>query len=323
MAQEIPPPLRLPPRMAVLCVAIPVAAFLFWTGPIWTHPWDIDALDSAIWWSYVPLPVLVLVCLAWSRRLSLRAFLLETLTLTLIKYSITFSIALVLWSVSGPPPRVAVLASLRAEVPWVGRPPRPPPFRRRAQAPSEAWRRTPRGDRCRARSVWIEAGLERYVFAPPAEPLLLDNDGGGVRPRLSVAQVRQVISARSADGRLHALVAASADGPLFNIPLLSSGARSSVVVREPHGISALRCAVHQGHIEAKSYLAVLSHPFWAITDEHGQFAWQGVPAGELRVAAFHPDLGEASAPAALSRGETLVVSADLRPAETGRAPHPR
>src|SRR4051812_28068594 len=99
-----------PARMSRLqfwsVLAIAFALFLFEAGPIWRHPWDMDLLNRAIFWSYVAIPFLVIGCLAWSRHLSSRAFIVDTLVLVLIKYSCTFAFALVLWEVTPSPPHV-------------------------------------------------------------------------------------------------------------------------------------------------------------------------------------------------------------------------
>ncbi|MCC6553238.1 MAG: hypothetical protein IT372_09495 [Polyangiaceae bacterium] len=306
-------PRRLSGPQIFLCLAVPISIFLFGTGPIWTHPWE---LDRAIWWSYAPLPLLVLGCLAWSRRLTPRAWLLDTLSLTLAKFGLTFTIAIFLWGTADPPPRAAVLRSMRAAAAALEPPPAPPAPTPLPPGSTGALRGAvadASGRPVPGALVFIERGLEGVVFAPPAAPLLLDNGPLGVTPRLSAAQTWQTISARSTDGHLHTLVAASAEGPLFNVPLLSSGARTSVVVREPHGVSRIRCAVHQGGAEAGSYLAVLSHPFSAVTGDGGRFEWPGVPAGELRVAAFHPDLGDGAAPVELAAGGEAELRLALAP----------
>jgi hypothetical protein len=300
-----PPVPRLSQRQFWACLAVAVVIFLFGTGPIWRHPWD---LDTAILCSYLPVPLLVLVLLAWSRRLTFRGFLLDTLTLTLVKFTITLSIALVLWNVS-PPPAKPVAAPVPVAPPQPAEPPpAPTPIAPESTGALQGVVAGPDGAPVAGALVFVEKGLEQYVFAPPSEPLRLENDGAAVTPRLSAAQTYQPISARSTDGHLHTLVAASAEGPLFNVPLLSSGVPSTLTVREPHGISRIRCAVHQGDTEKTSYLAVLGHPFFAITGADGRFSWTGVPAGQLRIGAFDPELGQASAPAELApRG-----SADVR-----------
>lgn len=310
--QGDPPLLRLSRPQFWFCLAVPLTMFLFGWGPIWTHPWDID---HVIWWSYTPLPLLVLACLAWSRRLTLRAFFLDTLSLTLLKYSVTFSIALVLWSTSAPPTRSAdaggaLAPASPAEAPS---PPPPTPIPPGSVGAVRGVVVDASGQPVAGALVFIDKGLEGYVFAPPGEPLLLDNGTAGVTPRIAAAQTYQTIAARSTDGQLHTLVAASPGGPLFNVPLLSTGARTHVTVREPHGVSRIRCAVHQGELEAGSYLAVFAHPFFMITGEGGRFEWTFVPAGQLRLAAFHPDLGEAAAPAELAAGGAVDVRPTLAP----------
>ncbi len=78
-------------------------SFSFATGPVWRHPWQIGVLNHAILWSYLPLPFLVAGALAYRRALTLRGFFLDALELTLLKYSITFGLSLVLWSIQRPP----------------------------------------------------------------------------------------------------------------------------------------------------------------------------------------------------------------------------
>src|SRR4051812_9969893 len=101
---EDPPFLRLTRLQFWGFLAIAVAVFLFASGPVWQHPWDIGALNRAIFYSYGVVPVLVLGGLAYKRRLGLRAFALDLLVLTLLKYTITFGIALLLWTAHGAPP---------------------------------------------------------------------------------------------------------------------------------------------------------------------------------------------------------------------------
>jgi formylglycine-generating enzyme required for sulfatase activity len=59
---------------------------VFGSSPtIWDHPWDIARLDRAIAWSYAPIPLLVGAGLLLTRRMSVRAFLLDTVELTLLE----------------------------------------------------------------------------------------------------------------------------------------------------------------------------------------------------------------------------------------------
>ena len=261
-------------------LAISVSIFLFATGPVWRHPWRMGVLNHAILWSYLPLPLLVAGALAYRRALTLRAFFLDALELTLLKYSITFGLSLVLWSVQRPP-----------DEPFVFHAPRGEAHATTAASPTvldPARLGTVRGTVVDAKGapvanalVFVAAGLEQVVFRPPAKALELTEDGAGVSPKLAAAMVGQRIEARSTDGQLHTLVATAGGSTLFNVPLLPAGVVRSVDVAEPHGLVELRCTVHPN--EGHAFVGVFANPFFALTDAEGRFAFEGVPAGKVTI----------------------------------------
>jgi len=301
-AQEEAPLLRLSPRGRALCWAIVVALFLFDTGPLWQDPWNIVRLDRAIFWSYAPIPLLVFGGLLWSKRLSLRAFFLDTLEITLLKYVTTFAIALVLWEVTPAPVK-----------------PPPPPAPRPAMAMQAEPQQLPTSidpaltGRLHGRVldaanhpvpgalVFIAGGLEGQVFAPPAAPVELSASARGVGPDIEVALAGQPLFARSTDGHLHTVVGMKEGATLFNVPLLSQGTRTALPLRDITGLVTLHCNVHPGPEEANGRVLILAHPFFTRSDGEGRFALRGVPAGRLRVAVL------------LAGGESREEIVELRP----------
>lgn len=286
-----------------------VVLFLFWTGPVWRHPWDIGLVNQAIFWSYLPIPMLVAACLLWSKRLTMRAFFLDTLELTLLKYSFTFALALVLWEAI-PAPAMAQAAQ-------------PPPSGHHVADVEPAIVPTPidpamtgiiegsvidgAGLPVAGATVFVAAGLEAYVFAPPSEPVTLLNTGAGITPDLVVAQVGQTLLARSADGRLHTLVATKEGATLFNMPLLSSGEPSRARIREAAGLVTTRCNVHGRSDEHEGHLLVLDHPFFATSDAEGHIRLAGVPAGNLRVSAWREGQQSREAPVDIAPRGTSAI----------------
>ena len=306
-------------------LALAVGIFLFASGPVWQHPWDIGALNRAIFYSYAPLPLLVLGGLAWKKRLGIRAFVVDLLVLTLLKYSITFGIALVLWSAHGAP-SVAALTALPApraalSVAVVATPPEPPTLVPEEKAGVVSGTVVDReGKPVSGALAYIAAGLDGWVFAPPTTDLVLENHGEGLAPSVAIAQLRAPLAARSTSGQLHTFVATQGGTTLVNVPLLSSGLRTPITFTEAHGLIEVRCSVHQ-HLgtEQASTLLVLTHPFSTITGDDGRFVFRGVPAGALRLAAWARGRGTASLDVRLDpRGATesklaLASSASAAP----------
>jgi hypothetical protein len=288
------------------CWTTVVALFFFDTGPIWRHPWDMGAFNDAVLWSYLPVPLLVAGCLVGSRRFSLRAFFLDTLEITLLKYAVTFAAALVLWGVT-PVPRVEPAPRApRPEAPAVIAPALVPTPIDPAQTGSlggtvvdEEGRRLP------GALVFVASGLSGYVFAPPRDPVTIGDGEQGVTPELVVAMTGQRVLARSTDGRLHTAVGTRDGDVLFNVPLLRSGEPTELPIQQALGVLSLSCNAHRG--EATGRLLVLSHPFFTRTGADGRFQLRGVPAGHLRVAVLRDDGRSTEAPIDLAPGGTRDV----------------
>ncbi|MEJ7731245.1 MAG: carboxypeptidase-like regulatory domain-containing protein [Polyangiaceae bacterium] len=269
-----------------ICLAI----FLLAGGPIWQQPWKMDQVDLAILWSYAAVPLLVLGFLAWSKRLRIGAFLLETLRLVLVKYSVTFALALVLWTVTDQPAHAAP-APLRSN--RSGASVALPAY----QGPTGTLRgRVMDGgarDGAGGVLVFVDTDL---VGAASQVPLELANDGHGLAPHLAAVQAGQPIALRSADGRLHTAAAETTQGAsLFNVPAIRSGSWSRTSIDEAHDAVKVRCTVHPGE-EPAAYLVVLRHGWHAVTAADGTFAIPGVPRGTRRVVARRLE-GESTADA--------------------------
>jgi hypothetical protein len=304
-------PQGLPRLTFFLILAAVVALFLLGRGPFWRQPWNIDALDSAIFWSYVPIPFLVLIGLYLARRFSWRFLFLDTLLITLIKYAITFSIAMVLWLLNDPPPRApAEPASPRAAAAPAPAPP-PTPIAPEQRGAVRGTVKDAAGQPVAGAFVFVAAGLEAFVFERPSAPVHVENDGAGVRPPLVIARAGQEILGRSLDGHLHTLVASGdSAGTTFNIPMMSSGAWSTVVVHEPAKLSRLRCTVHPTG-EAPAHLVVLDHPFFTSTGADGTFRLEGVPAAKISVSAWHAPSGEAQSSVEVAGRSEAIVDLSL------------
>lgn len=278
---------RLSTPELVLCWAIAVTIFLFVTGPLWRHPWDIAEVDRAILLSYLPIPFLVLGLSAVRRRLGLRGFLLDVTVVTLFKYASTFAIAAFLWeSAPLPTSRPAHAHALRKGVDAGHTDAAPTTTVDPARAGSVRGTVVDAAGRPAAGAVaFVSAGLDGYAFTPATGSVELDETGSGFTPRQPFARRGQSLVARTGDGHLHTLVANAGSAVLFNVPVLSSGAPTTVPLGDASGDLTLRCTIHPDR-EEPAHLLVLAHPLAAIADREGRFELEAVPGGALRVSAW-------------------------------------
>lgn len=277
-----PPAIGLSRKELLASLALLVLVFLFVEGPIYKDPWNMSLVDRAIGWSYAPIPIFVAIVLYAKKRLEPKGLLLDTMALTFAKFAVTAVFALTFWWKTKPPAEAAPIALPPAETTKTA--PVPTPIAREDRGDVEVKVTDANGAPARGALVFVASGLERYVFAPPKEAVEITNDGRGFEPRVLAAMIGQTIEARSTDGELHSMMARRGDDALFHAPLLRSGAPSRVTADEA-GEYTLTCVAHQSAHEAAARLVVLTHPYFARTDDRGVAKLEGVPKGSIVIEA--------------------------------------
>jgi hypothetical protein len=64
------------------------------------------------------------------------------------------------------------------------------------------------------------------------------------------------------------------------------------------------CDVHPW---MRSYISVVDHPFFAVTDEDGKFEIKGLPAGEYEIEAVHEKLKSTTGKITVKDGESAKL----------------
>lgn len=266
-----------------VCLAISLAVFFLYQGPVWRHRWQID---GSIWTSYLVIPFVVAGVLFRAHKFEVRELALGTLEVACWKFGATYLLANTVWMFSAPPPHAAAPSPSSP----IALPVRP--ARRRVSADAAG---TISGTVSVEGAVpvfggvvFIESGLEEYEWAEAPMGASFSVKAGAIEPRLAVAELYGEVRARSIDGTLHTLIASQGDSDLFSLPLQSSGAMSSAELRRGQGVAALRCAVHERSTES-ARLVVVAHPFHTLLEERGHFEWSGVPAGRVTLVALLAD----------------------------------
>ncbi len=149
--------------------------------------------------------------------------------------------------------------------------------------------------------VYIKSGLEGQSFAVPAQPVVLTTARCLYEPYILGVQTRQRLLVKNAGPILHNIHAQpSANGnreankaQLPNIDLEFVFEQRDVFVRFKTDLYPWMYA----------YVGVVEHPYFAVTDQAGNFALTNVPPGKYLIAAVHRKAGTLTREVTLGQDE--------------------
>lgn len=286
------PPPQLSTRSFALALVGLLAVFVL-VNPIWKTP-DVGGWNENVWYSYLPIPLVVAALLAWERKLSFSSLAHETMRLTLWKFFITYVVANTIWALDGPPasgrPDAGPPGRSSDGGPFaVGAPPAFVDLDPERVASLSVVVRDAAGAPVPGALVWLQGDWEGLGLAPPDEPAHLVHDGRAFAPGLALVSAWQPLQLVSLTDELHTAVLSPAAGgaDLFNYPLVARSTRE-VMFRRGFGLLQVACMAHRSS-EPTTRLLVLEHAFGGFSDGAGALAFEGVPVGALTVAALLPD----------------------------------
>jgi plastocyanin len=122
----------------------------------------------------------------------------------------------------------------------------------------------------------------------PAQPVVVDQRGCFFVPRVVGARVGQTLRVTNGDMLLHNVRSQSAGANAFNIAQPMAGMQHDFVLKAEELIK-LTCDLHRWMV---SYVAVIDHPYFAVSGEDGSFTIANVPPGRRTIRVWHERLGE-------------------------------
>ncbi|HUG38567.1 MAG TPA: carboxypeptidase regulatory-like domain-containing protein, partial [Candidatus Limnocylindrales bacterium] len=150
--------------------------------------------------------------------------------------------------------------------------------------------------------VYLKSGV-KGTFAAPAERVVLDQKGCQYVPEMVAVQAGQTLTIRNSDPTLHNVHFRPALNKEINIGQPRAGMESPRVFSRAEVLIPVGCDVHPW---MRANLAVLSHPFFAVSTEAGAFEIRNVPPGTYEIEARHGKLKPVSATVAVGAAETAV-----------------
>lgn len=137
--------------------------------------------------------------------------------------------------------------------------------------------------------VRIIKGLEGKTYTDvPAEPVILDQKNCIYHPRMAAARVGQEVVFVNSDPIFHNVRSVSKENEKFNLAMPKKDQRISKRFNKPEFFVQTKCSVHPW---MSANLAIVEHPFFAVSDNSGEFTIKKLPVGTYTIEIWHEVFG--------------------------------
>ena len=146
------------------------------------------------------------------------------------------------------------------------------------------------GDKLANVLVYIKDGkagdksITGFKFDPPAGAATLDQHGCHYVAHVLGMQTNQTFNVVNSDQTPHNINFDAKLNEKFNQGQGPGAAPITKQFKRPETVIPVKCNQHPW---MRAYVAVLAHPFYAVTDKDGHFEIKGVPPGTYNVVAWH------------------------------------
>jgi plastocyanin len=136
--------------------------------------------------------------------------------------------------------------------------------------------------------VWVKSGVPERTWPTPKTPAVLDQIGCMYEPHVIGVMVNQDVKYGNSDPtnhNIHPLPRLNAEWNESEAP------KASDVVKhftKQEVMVPVKCNIHPW---MRAYIGVVSHPFFAVTDDSGTFKIKGLPPGQYTLEAWHERFG--------------------------------
>lgn len=142
-------------------------------------------------------------------------------------------------------------------------------------------------------------------YPTPSEAVVIDQNGCIYMPRVVGVMVDQTLQFKNSDGILHNVHGLPEVNREFNIGMPPTLMTSDRTFNKPEPLFRVKCDVHPW---MNSYVAVMTHPYFAVSDKNGKFSIDasGLPDGSYQVEAWHEKLKTKTGTATVSGGNATI-----------------
>lgn len=132
--------------------------------------------------------------------------------------------------------------------------------------------------------ISITEGLGDASFAVPEETVVLSQKGCLYDPHVWGTMAGQKVQIRNSDATLHNVHSQSKTNKVFNVAMPKVVKKKDIVFDKVEEPFSIKCDVHPW---MRTWVGVFNHPFYAVTNDSGEFTIENVPAGTYTLRAWH------------------------------------
>jgi plastocyanin len=157
--------------------------------------------------------------------------------------------------------------------------------------------------------VWLQTPPPGTKWDGPSLPVQTDQKECVFVPRVVVVPAGGTVEFLNNDRLLHNLHAAGPrENPAFN-RTQPKGRTIPIVFKRPE-IIRVDCDLHPW---MRAWVVVAEHPFYALTNEQGEFSLANVPAGQYTLQVWQESLGTATRAVTVSDAPVTTVTVEMTP----------
>ncbi len=154
--------------------------------------------------------------------------------------------------------------------------------------------------------VYVKDGLGNKVYPAPSTPVQLDQKGCRYIPHVIGVMVGQPVEFTNSDPTMHNIhtTADTPTNPEIDISQPPKGGTTQKAFAKPELMIPVRC---NNHPWMNAFINVSPNPFYAVTDENGNFTIRGLPPGTYTVVADHEVLGQQTTQVTVESKQTATA----------------
>jgi plastocyanin len=158
--------------------------------------------------------------------------------------------------------------------------------------------------------VSIKSGLaDGATYETPTTPVVVDQLGCRYIPHVVAAMKGQTVQIKNSDGTLHNVHGLPKTNKEFNVAMPAFKKQIEKKFDQVESPFKVKCDVHPW---MAGYVAVMEHPYFAVSGVDGKYTIKGLDAGDYEVEMWHEKLGTQTVKVTVAAGEAKTQDFTLK-----------